>query len=114
MLEPRRGAARAAANRMADEAGQRVGGLVGVTTRDHRQTSRETRIEVATEGALVNRLQRDPGLDAVGAIVLDEFHERSLDADLALAFTREVQALRDDLWLVVMSARGLLPSARRT
>ncbi|MBY5162819.1 ATP-dependent helicase HrpB [Salsipaludibacter albus] len=104
VLEPRRVAARAAAARMADEAGDRVGGLVGVTTRDDRRTSRDTRIEVVTEGVLVNRLQRDPGLRGVGAVVLDEFHERSLDADLALAFTREVQALRDDLWVVVMSA----------
>ncbi len=104
VLEPRRVAARAAAARMAAEAGGDVGGLVGVTTRDDRRTSRATRIEVATEGVLVNRLQRDPGLDGIGAVVLDEFHERSLDADLALAFTREVQALRDDLWVVVMSA----------
>ncbi len=118
VLEPRRVAARAAAGRMAAEAGGDVGDLVGVTTRDDRRTSRATRIEVVTEGVLVNRLQRDPGLDGVGAVVLDEFHERSLDADLALAFTREVQALRDDLWIVVMSAtldqqrlRAALPDA---
>ncbi len=118
VLEPRRVAARAAARRMAEEAGTAVGGLVGVTTRDDRSTSRDTRIEVVTEGVLVNRLQRDPDLRGVGAVVLDEFHERSLDADLALAFTREVQALRDDLWVVVMSAtldqarlRAALPDA---
>lgn len=105
VLEPRRVAARAAARRMADEAGGRVGDLVGVTTRDDRRTSRATRIEVVTEGVLVNRLHRDAGLDGVGAIVLDEFHERSLDADLALAFSREVQqVLRPDLRIVVMSA----------
>lgn len=105
VLEPRRVAARAAARRMADEAGGRVGELVGVTTRDDRRTSRATRIEVVTEGVLVNRLHRDAGLQGVDAIVLDEFHERSLDADLALAFSREVQqVLRPDLRLVVMSA----------
>ncbi|HKJ56384.1 MAG TPA: ATP-dependent helicase HrpB [Nitriliruptoraceae bacterium] len=105
VLEPRRVAARAAARRMASEAGGTVGDLVGVTTRDDRRTSRATRIEVVTEGVLVNRLLRDASLDGVGAIVLDEFHERSLDADLALAFTREVQqVLRPDLRIVVMSA----------
>ncbi len=105
VLEPRRVAARAAARRMASEAHGNVGELVGVTTRDDRRTSRATRIEVVTEGVLVNRLLRDASLDGVGAVVLDEFHERSLDADLALAFTREVQqVLRPDLRIVVMSA----------
>lgn len=119
VLEPRRVAARAAARRMASEHGSKVGHLVGVTTRDDRRTSRDTRIEVVTEGVLVNRLHRDASLDGVGAVVLDEFHERSLDADLALAFTREVQqVLRPDLRIVVMSATldhqalaGVLPDA---
>lgn len=105
VLEPRRVAARAAARRMAQEAGSDVGDLVGVTTRDDRRTSATTRIEVVTEGVLVNRLHRDAGLDGVDVVVLDEFHERSVDADLALAFTREVQqVLRPDLRIVVMSA----------
>jgi len=105
VLEPRRVAARAAARRMAELVGDRLGGHVGVTTRDDRRTSAATRVEVVTEGVLVNRLQRDPGLDGVACVVLDEFHERSLEADLALAFCLEVaDALRDDLRLVVMSA----------
>lgn len=105
VLEPRRVAARAAAARMAHEAGGRLGGLVGLTTGDERHTSRDTRIEVVTEGVLVRRLQSDPSLRGVGAVVLDEFHERSVDADLALAFTWEARtALREDLALVVMSA----------
>ena len=105
VLEPRRVAARAAANRMASEHGEPLGGLVGLTTGDERQVSRRTRIEVVTEGVLVRRLQSDPSLPGVGAVVLDEFHERSVDADLALAFGWEArQALRDDLALLVMSA----------
>ena len=105
VLEPRRVAARAAATRMAGERGDRVGGVVGLTTGDDRRTSGDTRIEVVTEGVLVRRLQADPSLPGVGAIVLDEFHERSLDADLALAFGWEARtALRDDLAMVVMSA----------
>lgn len=105
VLEPRRVAARAAASRMSHEADSRLGGLVGLTTGDERHTSRDTRIEVVTEGVLVRRLQSDPSLRGVGAVVLDEFHERSVDADLALAFTWEARtALREDLALVVMSA----------
>lgn len=104
VLEPRRVAARAAANRMAAERGQRLGETVGLTTGDERRVSRDTRIEVVTEGVLVRRLQADPGLPGVGAVVLDEFHERSLDADLALAFGWEARELRGDLAIVVMSA----------
>ncbi len=105
VLEPRRVAARAAAARMASEHGDRLGGHVGLTTGDGRQVSRGTRIEVVTEGVLVRRLQADPSLPGIGAVVLDEFHERSVDADLALAFGWEARgALRDDLALVVMSA----------
>ncbi len=104
VLEPRRVAARAAANRMAAERGERLGGTVGLTTGDERRVSRDTRIEVVTEGVLVRRLQADPGLPGVGAIVLDEFHERSLDADLALAFGWEARELRGDLAIIVMSA----------
>lgn len=104
VLEPRRVAARAAANRMAAERGERLGRTVGLTTGDERRVSRDTRIEVVTEGVLVRRLQADPGLPGIGAIVLDEFHERSLDADLALAFGWEARELRGDLAIVVMSA----------
>jgi ATP-dependent helicase HrpB len=104
VLEPRRVAARAAARRMASLVGDRLGGFVGVTTRDDRRTSAATRVEVVTEGVLVRRMQRDPALTGVACVVLDEFHERSLEADLALAFSADVAALRDDLALVVMSA----------
>ena len=76
-----------------------------LTTGDERQVSRATRIEVVTEGVLARRPQDDPSLAGIGAVVFDEFHERSLDADLALAFTLEARAvLREDLALVVMSA----------
>lgn len=104
VLEPRRVAARAAARRMSSLVGDRVGGHVGVTTRDDRRTSAATRVEVVTEGVLVRRLQRDPTLEGISVVVLDEHHERSLEADLALAFCLDVAALRDDLSLVVMSA----------
>ena len=104
VLEPRRVAARAAARRMSWLVGDRLGGHVGVTTRDDRRTSGATRVEVVTEGVLVRRLQRDPTLDGTSVVVLDEYHERSLEADLALAFTLDVADLRDDLAVVVMSA----------
>lgn len=105
VLQPRRVAARMAARRIAEERGGRVGGEVGYRTRFERKVSAETRIEFVTEGLLLRRLQADPFLEGVGAVVLDELHERSLDIDLALALLREVQQeARDDLRLVVMSA----------
>jgi len=105
VLQPRRVAARMAAQRIAQERGGRVGGEVGYRTRFERKVSSETRIEFVTEGLLLRRLQADPFLEGVGAVVLDELHERSLDIDLALALLREVQQeARDDLRLVVMSA----------
>ncbi|WP_151720274.1 ATP-dependent helicase HrpB [Gemmobacter serpentinus] len=105
MLEPRRLAARAAAERMAETLGQEVGQIVGYRIRGEAKISRATRIEVVTEGILTRMLQTDPGLDGVGALIFDEFHERSLNADLGLALALEVRAaLRDDLVLVVMSA----------
>ncbi|MBW3658304.1 MAG: ATP-dependent helicase HrpB [Actinobacteria bacterium] len=105
VLEPRRLAARAAARRMSHLVGDRVGGTVGYVTRDERQVSRDTRIEVVTEGILVRRIQRDPSLAGVAAVLFDEFHERSLHADLGLALTLEARsALREDLRLAVMSA----------
>jgi ATP-dependent helicase HrpB len=105
MLEPRRVAARAAARRMAEERGCALGGEVGFQVRFERRASRATRILVVTEGLLVRRLVADPFLEGVGVLVFDEFHERSLDTDLALALARRVQLeARPDLRLVVMSA----------
>jgi ATP-dependent helicase HrpB len=105
MLEPRRLAARAVAARMAGTLGESLGGTVGYRVRFENQVSNHTRLEVLTEGILTRRLQGDPGLDGVGLVIFDEFHERSLHADLALALCRDVQsALRDDLRLLIMSA----------
>ena len=105
MLEPRRLAARAAAERMAETLGEPVGTTVGYRMRGEAKVSRATRIEVVTEGILTRMIQSDPGLEGVGALIFDEFHERSLNADLGLALALEIRgALRDDLVLVVMSA----------
>nr|WP_319247542.1 ATP-dependent helicase HrpB [uncultured Celeribacter sp.] len=105
MLEPRRLAARSAAERMAQTLGEAPGETVGYRMRGASRTSSATRIEVVTEGILTRMLQSDPELTGVGAVIFDEFHERSLNADLGLALTWEVrQALRDDLQIVVMSA----------
>jgi ATP-dependent helicase HrpB len=105
MLEPRRLATRAAAYRIAELHGDAVGHTVGYRMRGDTNVSRRTRIEVVTEGILTRRLQRDPTLDGVGIVIFDEFHERSLDADLGLALTRRTQQLvRDDLRILVMSA----------
>jgi ATP-dependent helicase HrpB len=105
MLEPRRLAARAVAARMAQSLGEPLGRAVGYRVRFESQVSDRTRLEVLTEGILTRRLQHDPGLDGVGLVIFDEFHERSLHADLALALCRDVQAaLRDDLRLLIMSA----------
>lgn len=107
MLEPRRLAARAAAERLASELGEKVGETVGYRIRLDSKVGPNTRIEVVTEGILTRRLQADPALDGVGLLIFDEFHERSLDADLALALSlngREL--LRDDppLKILLMSA----------
>ncbi|WP_300516393.1 ATP-dependent helicase HrpB [Aliiroseovarius sp.] len=105
MLEPRRLAARAAAERMAESLGEAAGQTVGYRIRGEAKVSKLTRIEVVTEGILTRMLQSDPSLDGVGAVIFDEFHERSLNADLGLALTWEaVQALREDLLVLVMSA----------
>lgn len=105
MLEPRRLAARSAAERLAAQLGEPVGETVGFAMRGARKTSANTRIEVVTEGILTRMLQSDPELSGIGAIIFDEFHERSLNADLGLALCLEVRdALRDDLTLLVMSA----------
>ncbi|MEP6494169.1 MAG: ATP-dependent helicase HrpB [bacterium] len=105
MLEPRRLATRAAAYRIAELRGEAVGNTVGYRMRGDTRVGRQTRIEVVTEGILTRRLQRDPTLDGVGLVIFDEFHERSLDADLGLALTlRTQQLVRDDLRIIVMSA----------
>jgi ATP-dependent helicase HrpB len=105
MLEPRRLAARAAAHRMAATLGEAIGETVGYAVRLDRKVSAKTRIEVVTEGILTRRLQADPALETVGLLIFDEFHERGLDADLALALALDVQSgLRDDLKILVMSA----------
>jgi len=105
VLEPRRLAARAAAERMADMRGEPVGETVGYRTRLQSRVGPKTRIEVITEGIFTRRIIADPGLEGVSAVLFDEFHERSLDADLGLAMARQTQELlRPDLKLVVMSA----------
>ncbi|MCW3147250.1 ATP-dependent helicase HrpB [Stutzerimonas stutzeri] len=106
MLEPRRLAARAAAERLASELGERVGETVGYRIRLESRVGPNTRIEVVTEGILARRLQDDPALEGVGLVIFDEFHERSLDADLALALTLNARLLlRDEpLKLLLMSA----------
>jgi ATP-dependent helicase HrpB len=105
VAEPRRVAARAAARRMAALVGGEVGAEVGYSVRGESRCGPATRVEVVTTGLLVARLQRDPDLPGVGAVLLDECHERQLDADLALAFTIDVrETLRPDLPLLAMSA----------
>ncbi len=105
MLEPRRLATRAAAARMASLLGEKIGERVGYQIRFDRKTSAATRIEVITEGLLTRRLQSDPELPGVGLVIFDEFHERSLEADLALALTLDARAnLNPDLRILVMSA----------
>jgi ATP-dependent helicase HrpB len=105
MLEPRRIAARAVANRMSTLLGEPVGRSVGFRTRLETRVSRDTRIEVVTEGILTRMLQEDSALTGIGCVIFDEFHERSLNADLGLALCIESQQnLREDLRLLVMSA----------
>lgn len=105
LLEPRRLAARAAAERMAQTLGQKAGETVGYRTRLQSRVGPKTRIEVVTEGVFTRMILDDPALEGVTAVLFDEFHERSLDADLGLALARECQqVLRDDLRIVVMSA----------
>src|ERR1700722_11803387 len=105
VLEPRRLAARAAAARMASTLSESVGDTVGFRVRMDSRVSARTRIEVVTEGVFSRMILDDPGLDGVAAVLFDEFHERSLDADLGLALTRDAQeGLREDLRILVMSA----------
>ncbi|EOG6949873.1 ATP-dependent helicase HrpB [Edwardsiella piscicida] len=119
MLEPRRLAARTVAHRLAQQLGEPLGATVGYRMRGEHRVGKHTRLEVVTEGVLTRMLQRDPMLEGVALVILDEFHERSLQADLALALLLDVQAgLRDDLRLLIMSAtlddarlKTLLPDA---
>jgi ATP-dependent RNA helicase HrpB len=105
VLEPRRLAARASAERMAHTLDERVGDTVGYRVRFGTKVSRKTRIEVVTEGIFTRQILDDPELEGIAAVLFDEFHERSLDADLGLALARDVQtALREDLRILVMSA----------
>ncbi len=105
MLEPRRIAARRAAEFMAKSLGEKVGETVGVRSRLDTRIGPKTRIEVVTEGVFTNLITRDPDLSGIGAVLFDEFHERSLDADLGLALALETQdALNDELRIVIMSA----------
>ncbi|HKA73161.1 MAG TPA: ATP-dependent helicase HrpB [Xanthobacteraceae bacterium] len=105
VLEPRRLAARAAAERMARTLGERVGDTVGLRVRFGSKVSRRTRIEIVTEGIFTRLILDDPALDGIAAVLFDEFHERSLDADLGLALALDAQqGLRENLKLLVMSA----------
>lgn len=104
MLEPRRLAASAIADRLSDLLGEETGGTVGYRLHLDSKVSEKTRLEVITEAILTRRLQADPLLEDVNVIVLDEFHERSIHSDLALAFLKETMLLREDLFVIVMSA----------
>jgi ATP-dependent helicase HrpB len=105
VLEPRRLAARAAASRMASTLGEQVGDTVGLRVRFGSKVSKRTRIEVITEGIFTRLTLDDPSLDGIAAVLFDEFHERSLDADLGLALARDAQqGLREELKILVMSA----------
>lgn len=120
MLEPRRLAARNIAQFLAKQLGESVGQTVGFRIRGESKVSANTKLEIVTEGVMTRLLQSDPELNGVGLLIFDEYHERSLHADTALAFALEIQeALRDDLKLLVMSAtldsdalKSLLPEAR--
>ncbi len=104
ILEPRRIAARMAAKRMSELAGDVCGGLVGYRIRFDTRISKQTQIEVVTEGIFLRMIQNDPELAGVGMVIFDEFHERSIQSDLALAFCLDVLELRDDLKIMLMSA----------
>ncbi|WP_311477962.1 ATP-dependent helicase HrpB [uncultured Gulosibacter sp.] len=104
VAQPRRVTARAAARHLATLTGTPLGDLVGYTVRDDSRVSRNTRVEFVTAGVLVRRLLGNPDLSGVSAVVLDEVHERSIDADLAFAFSQQIALLRDDLAVVAMSA----------
>ena len=105
VLEPRRVAAQSVATRIAKEGGWALGGReVGYHVRFDKRVGGQTQVEVMTEGIFLRKLQADPMLEGVGCVIFDEFHERSTQMDLALAMAKEVRQVREDLWLVVMSA----------
>jgi ATP-dependent helicase HrpB len=105
LLQPRRLAARSVAERIAKESGVRLGDSIGYQVRFDNQVSRATQLVVSTEGVLLRRLQDDPLLEGTAIVLLDEFHERSLDSDLVLGILRRIQqTLRDDLKVIIMSA----------
>jgi ATP-dependent helicase HrpB len=105
MLEPRRLAVRSLAHYLAKQLGEPIGQSVGYQVRNEKKSSTDTKLEIVTEGILIRRLQQDPELNGTGLVIFDEFHERSLEADLALALCLDSQsALREDLKLLVMSA----------
>ena len=105
VCSPRRMSARSCARRLASLLNDRLGNLVGFSVRGQSQRSRETRIEFVTPGVLARMIHSDPGLDGIGCVILDEFHERAVDSDLSLAFLIDIRSLlREDLRLVVMSA----------
>ena len=104
MTEPRRIATLGVANRLAELSGQEVGKKVGYKIHLENKVSTETQLEVVTEAILVRQLQSDPALEEYNVVVLDEFHERSVNTDLALAFLKEAMQLRDDLFVIIMSA----------
>ena len=104
ITEPRRLAVVGVANRLSELLGQAVGGQVGYRIHLENRVSPQTRLEVLTEGILIRMLQSDPALEGVNLVVLDEFHERNINTDLALAFLREAMELRDDLFVIIMSA----------
>lgn len=120
LLEPRRLAARNIARFLASQRGENVGETIGLRVRGETRVSDKTRLEIVTEGVLTRMIQTDPGLEGVSLLIFDEFHERNLHADLALALSLDVQgALRDDLTILVMSATlddaalaELLPDAK--
>ena len=104
MLEPRRLAAVAIASRVAELLGEETGMTSGYTLHLEKKTSSRTRFEVITEAILTRRIQKDPSLEGINVVVLDEFHQRSVHADLSLAFLKEAMTLRDDLFVIIMSA----------
>ena len=104
MLEPRRLAAKSIASYLAAQLGESVGETVGYQIRFEQQSSARTRLLIVTEGVLIRKIQQDPALETVDLLIFDEFHERSLQADLALALALEVQQLNENLKLLIMSA----------
>lgn len=113
MLEPRRLAARSAARHMAGLLREKTGGRIGYRTRLDTRVSKETRVEVVTEGVLTRMLLHDPELSGYGCVIFDEFHERGLHGDLGLTLCLDVRPLRPDMRLIVMSATLDMPLVRR-